>query len=326
MRKPILGILLAGVVAATGTPASAKDLKVVASFSVLGDVVGRVGGDRVEVMTLVGPNADPHEYEPAPNDARRLRAADLVFVSGLGMEGWMDRLIAAAGTKLAPVVASSAITPREMPAEAAAGAEHDHDHGGADGHGHAAAQDSAAAHDHGREDPHVWNDPRNVERWVQVIEAALAKADPEDAAVFQRNAAAYTAELKALDAHARAAIGRTPRQDRRILTSHDAFGYFGDAYGVTFLSPLGLSTESEASAAGIARLIDQIRAEKVSTYFLESSNDPRLVRQIAEATGARPGGELFVESLSDPRGPASTYAAMFRHNVDLIARALAPTN
>nr|WP_246191477.1 metal ABC transporter substrate-binding protein [Aureimonas leprariae] len=291
------------------TPAAfAKTLDVVASISVLGDVVKEVGGDHVDVTTLVGPNGDPHEYEPAPDDAKHLKAADVVFVSGIGLEGWMDRLITASGYAGQPVVASANVKPREMSEE--------------EGHDHAA---EGADHDH-EQDPHVWNDPKNVESWVEVIEAALAKADPEDAASFKANAERYTAELRKLDEYAKAEIGRTPKEDRKILTSHDAFGYFGDAYGVTFLAPQGLSTETEASAQNVARLIDQIKAEKITTYFFENSNDPRLVRQVAEATGAKPGGELYVESLSAKDGPAPTYLKMFHYNVDQIVAALAKTN
>ncbi|WP_152045987.1 metal ABC transporter substrate-binding protein [Aureimonas psammosilenae] len=309
-RRFILALGCATMLAGA-TPASADDkLKVVASFSVLGDVVREVGGSHVDVSTLIGPNGDPHEYEPAPDDAKRLRDAQVVFVSGLGLEGFMDRLVKASGFKGEPVVASANIKPLDLEEEAG----HDHNHEG---------------HDHGHEhdvDPHVWNDPKNVESWVGVIEQALAKADPSQAESFKTNAARYTAELQKLDAFAKAEIGKTPKENRRILTSHDAFGYFGAAYGVTFLSPVGLSTESEASARDVAKLIDQIKAEKIRTYFFENSNDPRLVRQIAQATGAEPGGELYVESLSGPDGPASTYAKMFRHNVELVAGALSRTN
>lgn len=295
-RRIVLALGCASALLAA-TPSFARTLDVVASISVLGDVVKQVGGDHVHVTTLVGPNGDPHEYEPSPEDAKHLKSADLVFVSGLGLEGWMERLITASGAKTDPVVASSRIKTRTM------------------------EEDGEAV-----TDPHVWNDPKNVESWVAAIEAALAKADPADAASFKANAARYTAELQALDAYARAAINKTPKEDRKILTSHDAFGYFGDAYGITFLSPQGLSTESEASAQDVAKLIDQIRAEKISTYFIENSNDPRLVRQIAEATGAKPGGELYVESLSDTNGPAPTYTQMLKYNVDQITAALARTN
>ncbi|GGD92780.1 metal ABC transporter substrate-binding protein [Aureimonas endophytica] len=296
-RRLVLALACTSAILGAVPAAYAKTLNVVASFSVLGDVVSEVGGDKVTVTTLVGPNGDPHEYEPSPDDAKHLKAADLVFVNGLGMEGWMNRLIKASGYKGEPVVASAKVKTRQM--------EED-------------GQDVT--------DPHVWNDPKNVRVWVAAIEAALAKADPADAETFKKNAARYDAELHELDTYAKQRFAKTPEGDRRILTSHDAFGYFGDAYGITFLSPLGLSTESEASATDVAKLIDQIKREKISTYFFENSNDPRLVRQIAEATGAKAGGELYVESLSAKDGPAPTYARMFRYNVDQVANALAKTN
>lgn len=296
-RFLVLGLLASASVSLGAVQASARTLEAVASFTVLADVVQNVGGEHVHVTTLVGPNGDPHEYEPAPSDAKNLKAADIVFVSGLGLEGWLDRLITASGYGGEPVVASLKIKTLKM--------EED-----------------------GEEvtDPHVWNDPRNVESWVGVIEAALVKADPEDAADFKANAERYTAELAKLDSDARASFAKIPTSERKILTSHDAFGYFGKAYGITFLAPLGVSTESEASAKDVARLIGQIKAEKIGTYFFENSNDPRLVKQIADASGAKAGGELYVESLSTADGPAPTYARMFSYNVQQILAGLAKTN
>ena len=290
-----LFVLLAamGIAQATPTPASARLLRVVASFTVLADVVREVGGEHVTVKSLVGPNGDPHEFSPTPDDARALKEADVTFISGEGLEGWFAKLAQAAGAKAAPVVASAGIAAFE-------------------------------ANEDGRRavDPHVWNNAANVVAWVANIEAALAAADPEDAAAFEANAARYTTELRALDADARERIAAIPQERRRILTSHDAFGYFARAYGVTFLAPVGVSTEAEPSARGIAAMITQIRQTGVKVYFIENSNDPRLVRQIARATGALPGGELFAESLSPPDGPAPSYVAMFRRNVDLMVEAM----
>lgn len=297
IRNSLLLALAALGGLAAGGPAEARTLQVVASFTVLADVVGEVGGSHVNVVSLVGPDGDPHEFEPSPNDAKVLKGADIVFASGLGFEGWMNRLVSASGTAAAPVEASVTVATRQM------------------------EEDGETV-----TDPHVWNDPKNVAQWVSVIEAALVKADPADAGDFRANAARYRAELAGLDAYARRALAGTPPEARRILTSHDAFGYFGAAYGVEFLAPLGVSTESEASAMDVAALIEQIRAERIGVYFIENSNDPRLVQQIADATGARPGGALYVESLSGPDGPAPTYARMFRYNVDQIVAALARTN
>ncbi len=278
-------------------PASAETLNVVASFTVLADVVKHVGGDHVNVSSLVGPNGDPHEFEPSPADAKTLNAAKVVFVSGEGLEGWMDRLISASGYKGTPVVASEGINTRTM------------------------VDDGKTV-----TDPHVWNSPVNVKIWVANIEKALSAADPVDAADFKANAERYTKVLTELDAYAHNKFDKMPDDRRKVLTSHDAFGYFGREYKVSFLSPLGVSTETEASAAEVAKLIEQIKIERVKTYFFENSNDPRLVSQVAKATGAEPGGELYVESLSKANGPASTYEKMFRYNVDQLAAAMAKSS
>ena len=293
----IVGFVGGAILTVGAHAAAAKTLEVVASFTVLADVVAQVGGDHVHVVSFVRPNGDPHDFEPSPNDAKTLKAADAVFVSGNGLEGWLDRLVSASGYRGVPVVVSEGVPTRKM------------------------EEDGETI-----TDPHVWNNPANVEIWVKNIEAALTKADPDDAADFKANAERYTKTLQDLDAYARAAFAQVAPGERRILTSHDAFGYFGDAYGVTFLSPVGISTESEASARDVAKLIDQIKAERVRVYFFENSNDPRLVEQIAHATGAKPGGELYVEALSDKDGPASTYVDMFRYNVDQLASAMKKTS
>ena len=292
-RSLVFMLPLAAFLAAGIAPATAKTLRAVASFTVLADVVRQVGGDHVVVRSLVPPNGDPHEFEPSPDDARALKEADIAFTSGEGLETWFARLAKAAGAKEKPVVASAGVATIKM------------------------EEDGKTV-----TDPHVWNDPANVAVWTQGIQRALTAADPDDAAAFQTNGDRYRAELAALAAEAHAKIDSIPRERRKVLTSHDAFGYFAKAYGVTFLSPLGVSTEAEASAQDIAKLIGQIRKENVKVYFLENSNDPRLVKQVAAATGAVTGGALYVESLSAPDGPAPTYAAMFRRNVTLMAEAM----
>lgn len=296
-RTLLLSAALPALLAASAIPASAETLKVVASFTVLADVVKQVGGDHVSVTSLVGPNGDPHEFEPSPADAKHLKAAQVTFVSGEGLEGWMDRLITASGYKGTPVTASEGINTRTM------------------------EEDGKTV-----TDPHVWNSPVNVKVWVANIEKALSAADLADAAAFKTNADRYTKTLDELDAYAHSKFDKVADDRRKVLTSHDAFGYFGREYQVSFLAPLGVSTESEASAADVAKLIEQIKAENVKTYFFENSNDPRLVKQVAKATGAKPGGELYVESLSDAKGPAPTYEKMFRYNVDQIAAAMAKSS
>ncbi|UIK06384.1 metal ABC transporter substrate-binding protein [Neorhizobium galegae] len=296
-RRLLLSAAIPALMAFSAVPAFADTLKVVASFTVLGDVVSQVGGKHVKVTNLVGPNGDPHEFEPSPTDARNLKAAQVAFVSGEGLEGWMDRLITASGYKGKPVVVSEGVNTRTMD------------------------EDGKTV-----TDPHVWNSPVNVKVWVANIEKALSEADPADAGAFKANAEAYIQKLDAMNAYAHSKFDAVPADRRKVLTSHDAFGYFGREYNVSFLAPLGLSTETEASAADVAKLIEQIKAEGVKTYFLENSNDPRLVKQIAKATAAQPGGELYVESLSDAKGPAPTYEKMFRYNVDQIAAAMAKSS
>ncbi|WP_064686225.1 metal ABC transporter solute-binding protein, Zn/Mn family [Rhizobium bangladeshense] len=296
-RLLLSAAVLPALMALSTAPASAETLKVVASFTVLADVVKQVGGDHVHVTSLVGPNGDPHEFEPSPADAKNLKAAEVTFVSGEGLEGWMDRLITASGYKGKPVTVSEGISTRTM------------------------EEDGKTI-----TDPHVWNSPVNVKVWVANIEKALSSADPADAAAFKANAEKYTQKLDELNAYAHSKFDTIAEDRRKVLTSHDAFGYFGREYKVSFLAPLGLSTESEASAADVAKLIEQIRSEHVKAYFFENSNDPRLVKQVAKATGAEPGGELYVESLSDAQGPAPTYEKMFRYNVDRLAAAMAKSS
>ena len=281
------------VILTLAAPASAKTLEAVASFTILADMVHQVGGERVHVASLVGPNGDPHAYEPTPDDARRLKAADLVVVSGLGLEGWMDRLIGASGYRGKIVVATTGIHTQSM------------------------QEDGKRI-----TDPHAWNSALNGIVYVKNIVQALCAVDPDGAAIYRANGERYIRELQDLDIYTRQQIASVPPQQRKVLTSHDALSYFGAAYGVTFLAPLGISTESEASAQGVAKLIRQIKAEHVQAYFFENSNDPRLVRQIANATGAEPGGSLYVEALSPQDGPAPTYAALFRYNVDALVAAM----
>ncbi len=271
--------------------ASARDLQVVASFTILADLVHEIGGDAVSVRSLVGPNGDPHVYEPTPTDSAALSHADLVFVSGLGLEGWMDRLITASGTKGRIVVASEGVASRTM----------------TDSDGQDAGKEVT--------DPHAWNSVTNAILYATNIERALETADPGNAVRFRANGDRYIGELKALDAWVRQEIGGIPAAKRKIITSHDAFGYLGAAYGIEFRAPVGFSTESEASAQQVAALIEQIRHDGIKAVFLENATDPRLVRQIAKETGAELGGTLYAEALSKEDGPATSYVKMIRYDI-----------
>jgi len=275
---------------------AAGPLKVVASFSILGDMVKNVGGDKVRVSTLVGPNADTHTYQPTPADAKTLAQADIVVVNGLHLEGWLDRLIKASGYKGPVVTASEGVTTRTMI---------DADEGGKK-----------------ITDPHAWQNLSNGKIYAVNIEKGLAQADPENAATYAQNARDYTARMDKMDAWVKASFNAVPRAKRKIITSHDAFGYLGQAYGVTLLSPMGVSTDSEASAQNVGKLVRQIKKENVTALFIENMTDPRLVENIARETGVRPGGELYSDALSAADGPAGTYLDMFKNNVALMTKAM----
>jgi zinc/manganese transport system substrate-binding protein len=280
---------------------AAEPLRVVASFSILADMVRVVGGEGVTVDTLVGPDGDAHVFQPSPADARRVAGAQVVVVVGLGFEGWMSRLVRSAAYKGPVVTASQGIQTRRMPE--------------AKGHGH--------GHSHAHDvDPHLWHDPRRTQRMVRTIADALAKADPARAAAFKANADAYVSELDALDRWAEARFAAVPRDQRRIVTSHDSFGYLAERYGLTVLSPQGVSTEAEATAQQVAQLIRQVRDRQVRAIFVENVTNPRLIEQIASETGAVVGGRLYSDALSGPAGAAPTYLALMRHNITTIADAI----
>jgi len=314
-------LLLASAAAlAFAAPALAEDkLRVIATFSILGDIFANVGGDRVAVTTLVGPDGDAHVFQPAPADAQAIAGAQVIVANGLGFEGWMDRLIEASGTNAALITAADGVTPIAFGEEEHAEEEgHDHDHD----HDHAEEEAGHEGHDHGAFDPHAWQSVTNVALYVGNIERGLAAADPAGADHYAANAAAYLAELDALDAEIRAAVAALPKDHRTVVTSHDAFGYFAADYGLTFVAPQGVSTEAEASAQDVAALITQIRDAGIAAVFVENIADRRLLDQIATETGAAIGGTLYSDALSGPEGPAATYLAMMRHNLSQLTAAL----
>ena len=281
---------IACIVALVAAPLHAQNrLDVVASFSILADLVKNVGGDRVNVTTLVGRNGDVHVYTPAPSDAKKNADAKILFVNGLGLEGWLPRLVQSAGSKATIVTVSTGVAPLKHGSDA---------------------------------DPHAWQSIPNVEIYVANIRDALIAADPADAAVFRANAAHYLTELDSLDAEVRAAIAKIPPERRKVITTHNAFGYFAAAYGMEFLAPVGVSTETEPSARDIAALIQQIKADKIPAVFLENLSDDRLIARIAAETGAKAGGILYSDTLTDEKGPAPTYIDLIRHNIKALTSAL----
>lgn len=316
---------------AGSAPAAAQEkLKVTASFSILGDMVREIGGERVELRLLVGPDGDAHVYQPSPADAKAVAQSRVLVVNGLNFEGWLNRLARASGFKGSIVTAAEGITPLSLSADDGHGHGHGHSHGG-HGHDHDHDHDHDDGHDHGSHghgtkgaakgapatvpDPHAWQDIANGRRYVQNITRGLSAADPAGAAYYAERAAAYDRRLAELDAWVRAEIAAVPADKRRVITSHDAFQYFGRAYGVEFLAAAGTSTETEPSARTVAALIRQIREENVKALFVENMTNPRLIEQIAKDAGGVVGGELYSDALSKPGTPADSYVGMFRHNV-----------
>jgi zinc/manganese transport system substrate-binding protein len=297
IRRSVIAISAMLAVVLATAPARAQDkLNALATFSILGDLVRNVGGDRVAVTTLVGPNSDAHVYSPAPSDAKKVADAKVVFTNGLAFEGWLSRLIKASGVKASPVVATHGIKPRQLAA-------------GGDGHGHST-------------DPHAWQSVVNAKIYIANIRNALVAADPAGKATYESNAAGYLTKLDALDQEIRTAVASVPKERRRIITSHDAFGYFQDAYGISFIAPVGVSTESEASARDVARIITQIKRQKIPAVFLENITDPRLIQRIAAESGAKVGGKLYSDALTDQDGEAPTYIDMMRFNLRQLVPAL----
>ncbi|MES2887826.1 MAG: zinc ABC transporter substrate-binding protein [Pseudomonadota bacterium] len=283
----ILGLLVAPLASAADTP----PLRVVVSFSILADMVREVAGEAAVVSSLVGPNADAHAFEPSPAAVKQLAGADLVLVNGLNFEGWLQRMVRISGYRGPVVEATKGLRPRTL---------------------------------HGAADPHAWHDLAHARTYVVNIRDALAAAAPAQAALFQTRAAHYLQRLEELDQRTRAGLQAIPRDQRKVLTSHDAFAYLGEAYGITLLSPQGWTTGAEPSAGQVAKVIRQIRTQQVRALFVENISDPRLIQRIAAESSARVGGTLYSDALSAPGGPADTYLKLMAHNLDAIRAALAP--
>jgi zinc/manganese transport system substrate-binding protein len=283
--------LIALALAISVAPLRAQDrLHVVTSFSILGDLARNVGGDRVSITTLVGPDSDVHVYTPAPADAKKVADAKLLLINGLGLEGWLPRLLHSSGSKAPIILATKGIAPLKLGSDA---------------------------------DPHAWQSVANARIYVANIRDALVAAAPADAEVFRANTDAYLAKFDALDREVREAVAKIPQNRRKVISTHDAFGYFAAAYGIEFIAPEGVSTESEPSARDIAGIITQIKTSKIPAVFLENISDPRLIQRIAAETGAKIGGTLYSDSLTGENGDAPTYIELVRHNIKTLTSALA---
>ncbi|MFY0596010.1 MAG: zinc ABC transporter substrate-binding protein [Cognatishimia sp.] len=281
--------IASAALALVALPAAAGDLQIVASFSILGDMVEQVAGDYADVTTIVGPDADAHVYSPSVADARAVAQADVIFVNGMGFETWSDTLIAESGSKASVHIATDGITPVLVEGEV---------------------------------DPHAWNSLLNGVIYVNNIASVLSEAAPAHADDFKANAEAYVAELTALDTTTREKLAALPADRRTVVTAHDAFGYLADAYGMTFLAPVGIDTEAEPSAKELAALISGLKDQGASALFVENITSPALIEQISEETGLKIGGRLFSDALSARGGPATSYLAMFEHNLGALVTAL----
>ena len=298
-----------------------EPLPVVATFSILGDMVERIGGEHIALTTLVGPDGDAHVYQPTPKVARSVAEADVLFLNGLEFEGWLERLAEAASFGGAMVVATKGVVPIAFDDHDDHADHDDHDdhekhddHDDHDEHDEHDDHDDHAGHDHGAFDPHAWQSLENAVIYANNIAAGLAQADPENAGDYYANRAAFITEVETLRADIGAMMKSLPADKRTVVTPHDAFGYFAATYDLTFVAPQGMSTDSEVSAADVAALITQIREESISAVFIESITDNRMMQQIANETGATIGGTLYSDALSAQSGPASTYLDMMRHN------------
>jgi zinc/manganese transport system substrate-binding protein len=289
MRRWRLWLVLVALVASHPLQAQHR-LKVVASFSIAADFVRNVGGDRVSVTTLVGTDGDVHVYSPAPADVRKIADAKLLVINGLGLEGWLPRLLQASGSKGPIITMSNGVAPIKTGSHA---------------------------------DPHAWHSVANARIYVANIRDALIAVDPSSTELYRNQAQGYLAKLDALDREVREAMAKIPAGRRKVISTHDAFGYFSSTYGIEFIAPLGVSKESEPSARDIAAIVTQVRTQKIPAVFLENISDPRLVRRISAESGARVGGTLYSDSLSSEKGDAPTYIDMVRHNIKALTSALA---
>ncbi len=290
-------VALAALVAGCGRSGGDGDgLDVVATTTQIGDWVGEVGGNAVSVHQILQPNTDPHEYEPRPSDVEATAEAKLVFLNGDNLDAWMGKVVSESGSD-ATVVDLGAAVPDRLPGE-----------------------DSGA--EASRYDPHWWHDPRNAEAAVGEIERRLAAADPAHRREFERNASAYLAKLRKLDAGIAACIGSIPRNRRKLVTDHDAFGYFAKRYGIEVLGAVipSQTTQAQPSAKDLSELIALIEREGVKAVFPESSLSPKVAEAIAGQTGASAGYTLYGDTLGPAGSAGATYLGMERANADAMAR------
>jgi len=282
-------------------------LRVVATFSVLGDLVTQIGANQIELSTLVGPNGDAHVFQPSPFDTEKVAKADIIVINGLEFEGWIERILESSGFNGKLVVASSGIKAISLKGNHQEQEEH---------------EKHEEHEEHGEYDPHAWHSVPNAQVYVENIRAALVQEDPDRTNFFNEQANNYLKKLEALEQDIRITLKNIPKGKRKVITSHDAFGYLAHEYDLQFYAPQGVSTESEASAAEVASIIKQIRKDNIKAVFMENVSDSRLIRQIARETGAEIGRQLYSDALSASDEPAATYINMMRHNINTLTDAL----
>lgn len=293
------------IFALSGPAGADEKLSVIATFSILGDLTQQIGGDAIALTVLVGPDSDTHAFEPTAESQRVVAKATVLVANGLGLEPWLERLIDASGFNGELVVATDSIKPLTAPGS--------HDD---------AVGDEGSDHDHGAADPHAFQDPKLVLTYIDNIEAGLVKAAPGQAETFKKNADALKERFRILDAELAASLGTLPPDHKRILTSHDAFQYFGRAYGISFVAAQGVTTEAEPSAKDLKRIVEQIRHGDIKAVFIESMNDPRFIESLAADTGAVVGGDLYSDALSGSEGPAPDLISLYRHNAHELLKVL----
>ena len=289
---------------------SGERLKVLATTSILADVVAQVGGDAISLTTLIPAGVDPHAFQPTPQEAQAIADADIVFLSGFGLEAFMSDLIEQAGGEAVVVSASLGIDPLsadDVHATHASGAT---------------AESAGEAH---AVDPHTWFDPNNVAHWTENIEDALSAIDPQNADGYAANASRYRAELRALDEEIRQAVARIPPDQRKLVTDHEELAYFADEYGFEIIGSVlpGTSSLAEPSAQEMAALFDAIQAERVPAVFVIGSGSDAVAERLAEDAGVRLV-RLYGHSLTAGDGPAASYLDLMRYNALAIAEALTP--
>lgn len=326
------GALLSLSLLSLALPTQAEPLRVVSSFSILNDMVREIGGDKVMASSIVPVNGDAHSFEPRPSDAKTLASAQLLVINGLDFEAWLPRLQQSAGYKGPQVVATQGITPLEFEGgdEHAHGHEklvddhHDHDHGHNHDHDKESAAQPAHEHSHGSQDPHAWQSLSQAQVYIRNISQGLSQADPDNADYYRQRAQDYAQRVQQLDDSIKSRLQAIPAEQRKVITSHDAFAYLGKEYGITFISLVGVSSQAEPSAREIAQVIEQARRYHIRAVFVENTVSPKLVEQVARETGAKVGGTLYSDALGKPGSGTDTYLGMMKWNTDKLIEALQP--